>query len=229
MAAPLAAYLSTVKINVAAATTVMTNEACSLFSGSNPNAVYRITSAAHQIIDPNTAVVVKDNGVTLTPGTQYTLDYLFGFIKFVSYTPTTPITINGAWITTTPVQVAKKVSLEGKQDTSDITSFDSGGIRKRLGTIVGYSGSFDILENLQNVLDGASMTLASVLANGSLKMIEVSFGGTGRWRAWVLLDSGKVDAAVAGVVEGSVNFNSVTQGQGFVAAALALPSFSWGP
>ena len=67
---PRAGYTGTVKASGAAV--VMTAEACTSL-GSNR---YQITNTAKRIVDPNTALVVLENGVASV--LAYTFDHLFG-------------------------------------------------------------------------------------------------------------------------------------------------------
>lgn len=86
---------------------VMTNEACTFVSGKT----YQITNVAHQYIDIATTIVVKDNAVDHTVDVL-SIDFLTGKVTFkAAYTPTTPVTVTGAYIPVTAIAGAKTFTL----------------------------------------------------------------------------------------------------------------------
>lgn len=87
--------------------TSFTAEATSLFSGAADATVRQITTSSKNLWDIDTAIVVKDGVTTLTLGTDYNADYLYGRIGFQTYTPIGAITLDGAYLTPRLIGQAK--------------------------------------------------------------------------------------------------------------------------
>lgn len=108
----------------------VTDEATTLVTGKT----YRITNAAHRILDPGTTVVVEDNNVAVAAANILNIDYLYGMVTFqAAYTPTGPITITGAYVPTTRVCGANEWTLTQTAGNVDVTDMceaqDNGGFR----------------------------------------------------------------------------------------------------
>lgn len=160
---------------------VITNEACSLVVAGT----YQITNTARRILDPATAIVVKDNGVTVA-STFYSLDLLFGKVTFSGYSPTGAITITGAYLTVTAVAEVRSFSIEMKADLADNTTFDSGGARSKLPTLRDFMCSFEYLSTPVTDLDAGTagtQTLQSWREAGTAKLVEIKLGSV-YWRGW---------------------------------------------
>ena len=97
----------------------MTAEACSLVSGTT----YQVTNAAKRIIDPATAVTVKDAGTPIAAA-NVTIDYLFGLFT-PGQRPGWRVTVDASYLPTTTIAEAKSVDLNVAVDLVDSTSFDS--------------------------------------------------------------------------------------------------------
>lgn len=109
------------KINKGGTPTVMTGEACTLVSGKT----YQITNSAHRWISYLDTVTVKDNGVNQNANVQ-SIDYLFGTVTFKStYTPTTPITIDGKYLPMTQVAQGQSFTLTQTSATVDKSTFNT--------------------------------------------------------------------------------------------------------
>ena len=134
--------------------TTMTAEACSLVSGKT----YKITNAAHAVMDPATVPVVKGNAIVIANSNILNIDYLFGTVTFIpAYTPTTPITIDGKYLPMTVIGGAKTFNLQLSCSTIDTTTIAAaqanGGLR-----------TYDY--GLRNV--GLDLTDVYAVSNGAL-------------------------------------------------------------
>lgn len=97
--ANLASYKGRVYITAYNGTST-TGEACSNVSGK----IYQMDDATKQLMDPSVAVVVKDNGSTVSSGDISSIDYLFGKVTFdAGYTVTGPVTIDCDYLARTDV------------------------------------------------------------------------------------------------------------------------------
>ncbi len=220
MPLPTAAYGAVVYAS--GVSTVDTNEPASFLSGTNPNEVFQVTAAAKRVWDPTVAVTVKDNGTTLTPGTQYTFNYLFGRIQFVSYTPTTPVTVTGQYLPLVEAVLASKFEINIKQTLVDDTNFDTGGAVHRVATLTSYEGMISTFDIGNTVLDGVAGTWESWLLNATPKVMSILLGtGNSYFRTWALFESMKNSGAVAGVFDTGINWKSI------ISAGQAA-TFGWG-
>jgi hypothetical protein len=101
---------------------VMTAEAMSLVSGKT----YKITNAAHNVIDIGTAITVLDNAVAVDVDDILNIDYILGQVTFQSaYTPTTPITITGAYLPLTEIAGSRTFTLTQTSTAVDDTDIPS--------------------------------------------------------------------------------------------------------
>lgn len=219
MGLPIAAYGAVV--SASGVSTVNTNEPCAFVSGADPNKVYQVTNTAKRVWDPSVAIVVQDGGVTVAAN-LYSFNYLFGIIKFVGHTVTGAITVStGNYLPIVESVLASKFDLSAKQTLIDTTNFDSGGAVFRTAGLVGYEGSLSVFEPLNTVLDGASGTWQTWLLNSTPKLLDLQFGaGLSRFRTWILPESEKTSAAVAGAITGDVSWKSIVE--------LGLAGFGWG-
>lgn len=100
--------------------TTTTAEACSNVSGK----IYQVDDAAKQLIDPTVAVVVKDNGGTVSAGDISSIDYLFGKVTFdAGYSPTTPITMDYDYLARTELTQVTSVDVNWEMESLDVSSF----------------------------------------------------------------------------------------------------------
>ena len=188
-------YSSTVKVSGTAV--VITGEACTGLGGGQ----WQVTSAARRILDPYTAIVVKD-GVATVAATLYTVDILFGIITFVGYSPSGAITINAAYLPTTAVAEVKSFSLDMKADLADSTSFDSSGAKQKVATLSDFTASFDgyALPTLDlDAVAAGTQSLLSWLQGGTPKLLEVKLSSTHYWRGWGLLETEGLKTDVGGL------------------------------
>ena len=201
---PLAGYVAQIKLSGAAV--AMTAEPCGLVGGN----VFQITDASRRIVDPATAVVVKENGAptTLAP----TIDYLFGVITFPS-APTAPITIDGAFIPTYSVAECRGIAIGVSADLGDVSVFETSA-KKKLALLHDVSGSIDrLLLPLDDIdtVTGGTQSLDAWMIAGEWRVLDVLFAAGVRLRAFVIFGSYDVNASVEGLVEVSVAYEGAAQ------------------
>lgn len=164
-----AGYVAVLKKASGAAVT-MTGEAMSLVSGKT----YQITNVAHRIIDRDTAVTVLDNAIDHTADVV-NIDYLFGRVTFATgYTPTGPITITGAYRTTSVIAKGRSFNLTQTQepiDTSVYETVQANGGRKTwdygLKTVnLEVGGVFDATNAYIAALEARAETLIDITPDG---------------------------------------------------------------
>lgn len=109
----------TVRLRIAGTSTVMTAEPCALVSGKT----YRITDTAKRIVNRAVTYVVLDNAVAVAAANILSYDHLFGLVTFVAgYTPTTPITVTGAYFPTVAIGGSRTFTLTQTADAIDETT-----------------------------------------------------------------------------------------------------------
>lgn len=100
--------------------TTLTSEATTMINAHN----YQITTAARRVLDPATAVVVKD-GITNVNAQVKSIDYLSGTITFLlSYTVVGAITVSGKYLPMTQLAKGNAFTLTETGDAVDITVYE---------------------------------------------------------------------------------------------------------
>ena len=111
-----AGYVATLK--KASASTPTADEATTQVGTSKS---YQITDATHRLLDVNTPIVVSDGGVDKTTEVE-SIDFLNGIVTFLAaYAPTGAITVDGAYLSLTPIAGAKSFTLTQTAATKDTT------------------------------------------------------------------------------------------------------------
>lgn len=208
---PLPGHATRLKVSGTAA--AVTAEAHTFISGKT----YQVTNTARRIIDPATAWVVKDNGVTVAESNILTRDYLFGRVTFVGgYTVTGPVTGDFSYLPVATIGEVRSFSFTVSAELQDVTTYDSTGAKQKLAALVDGSGSFEFLSNALADTDagaGGDQSIASLLENGTPKLLEATLGAS-FLRAWVLPEGVEVAAEVSGLVVGTSNFSLAAQRAG---------------
>lgn len=211
------AYSTTV--NVGGTPTAIVDEPCT----ANSATVYQITNTAKRVLDPSVAVTVKANTV-VQAASAYTLDPLFGTITFGS-APTAPVTISCSYLPMLAVAEAKEVSVSASADMSDSSVFNTAGFKSHLATLKDFSGSLGVLS--RDAYDmGGGVTFLSALNGGLPVLIEIRPSGAGNYfRGWAILEKSEAKAGVAGLVEGTINFQGAARA---IAGETEGVCFGWG-
>lgn len=189
---PYAGYSGVVKSS--GTSTAMTNEACGLVSGK----IYQITATAKRVINPEVAVTVKDNSVTVA-ATNYSIDYLFGRITFIpAYTPTTPITITGEYLPLVDRATVKGWSFEESCDLDDATVLHATNHHHKVNPqLIDMSGKLDVLEALSDDPGSGTGKLRDLLIASTRKVLEITLGASGKaMRAFVMFNAESVPIQV---------------------------------
>lgn len=201
---PRAGYSGTVKASGVAV--VMTGEACTSLGGNR----YQVTNSAKRIVDPNTNLVVLENGIASV--LAYTFDHLFGIVSFPS-APTAPITVTGAYLPVESIAESKGFTVALSRDMLDTTSFDSAGARAKLAGLKDGTIKLDrvsAFDDIDTVTVGLQ-TVESRFAAGTPYVVELGLGGTDLFRAWCLTENLELGSAVDGLVTETVAFQLAPQ------------------
>lgn len=207
--APTAGFNGTLKIS--GTPTAFTGEATStVIAGTK----YRITNTSKRIIDPATAVTVKDNGVTKAAN-LYVIDYLFGFITFTGYSASGPVTIDGAFIPVLSVADVRGFNINRMRKLLDSTSLDfaqsNSAHRRYTVGLKEADGDMEVLDITDPDLDpGGGTVFLDVLAGaGTPKLLEMNMDGAGHYfRAWVLLEGINRSAPVDDLLKKTVKWRA---------------------
>jgi hypothetical protein len=157
-----AGYVASLKIT--GTPTSMTGEACSLVSGKT----YRITAATKRQIDPDSALTVLDNGVSVAAADIDNIDYLWGTVTFAAgYTIVGAITMTGKYLPTSVVARATGFTLTQTTDAIDDTDFanaqSSGGYRSYISGLKTVSLALNGIMSTTNDWRARLLTRSRVL------------------------------------------------------------------
>lgn len=211
---PLAAHGSTLKVSGTA--TAVTDEPTTSLGGG----VYQVTSTTRRAWEPSVAVVVADGGTPVS-STLWSFDYLYGRVTFNGYTPTGAVTVTGSYLPTYSVAEVTGFNFTFGPELLDRTSFDSGGVKQKLGGLLDGSGSVEFLSNPLDDVDtgaGGTQSLVTRHAAGTPMLLDVVFSSGLGFRAWIVLEGIEENAAAEGLVEGSAAFQLAPQRAGAVLA-----------
>lgn len=198
---PIAGHFATLKTDIAPVT--MAAEACVQVGTSQ---TYRISSAAHEILDPRTAVVVKDSGTAVAAASIAMIDFLFGKVTFVAgYTPTGAITIDGKYIPTVTVLTATEFSVTAKRAMLDKTALGSAWMEKLSGPLSVDLSFKSLAEPTDEYSTGLSMWADFNAATPKLAQIDLNGAGTaGVIRSWQIYSGLTKDIAFGGIQSSSL-------------------------
>ncbi len=179
---PIAGHRAAVKVSGDA--TPMTDEACTSLAANK----YQVTSTAKRILDPDTALTVKDNAVPLAVG-DYTVNYLFGIVTKASGNFTGPVTISGKYLSVLTIAEGVSVSISSQRAELETTVFGDTdrkympGLKHAEGEIEGLALPTDDLDPGAQVV-----TLDALRDNGTRKLLDVTLDPDAPkyWRGWVL-------------------------------------------
>lgn len=203
---PIASYNAAIRMNGAA--NAVTAEACALVVAG----VYQVTNTARRVWDPAVAVIVKDGGVTVS-ALLYTFDYLRGIVTFVGYSPSGAITVDGSWASMVSVAEGRAFSFAAMLDLADASIFGTA-FKVKQPTLSDVQASMEILSSPLLDLDGVTggvQSLVSFVENATVKVFEISLPSSFYLRAFVMVDSMEIAAAVEGLVGTTVNMQGASQ------------------
>lgn len=162
------------KIMKSGTATTMTDEAMELVSGKT----YKITATAKNVIDRLTAVVVKDNAVTVDAEDIESIDYLFGRVTFASgYTVTGPVTIDGKYLPLTQIGGANSFTLTQTANAIDNTDYEIAQGNDGFRT---YEYGLRTVSLALKGIHKASNAFATLLTARAECVIEINVDGSGK-------------------------------------------------
>lgn len=193
---------------LASTPTAVSGGSATLVSGKT----YRVAST-NCIWDPDTAVVVYDNGSPVASGDIATLDYLHGSVTFASgYTVTGPVTIDYSYFTRTQIAYAKAGSFRCERDLLDTSRFDTAH-RKRVAGLKTASGTISYIGFIG---DSVTSNVNTEFEAGTEYVIEFWWRVTGSYatiepyprKARCFIESLAPQADVEGLVEDTISWQS---------------------
>ena len=202
--AATAGYNAALKVGGTA--TTITDEATTELDAGPPQ-VFQITNAAKQVLDPATAVVIKDE-TTADVTDDFAIDFNTGTVTsetggYVS------VTISGKYIplhTVARVQVATINASVAELDKSSLgnayTEFDCGQMTAE--------GEINYLAALSDVLDGGSLTWQSLFDGRTMFLLQAEYASR-LFIAWVHLRGVPSELPQGGLVTHNISFKSASR------------------
>jgi hypothetical protein len=177
------------KINLGGVALALTNEACTAIADDAAGRHrYQITNAAKRVLDPNTAIVPKENagGTTTSAANIYAVDALAGIITYASgYTPVATVGITGKYIPRAALAYVKSAKSAIKLSTTPTTDLNQG-YEKCIPALLGWSGSLELFDDPTD----ATQNLATPLTGKTAVLLDLVPAGDAAndvRRGWVLL------------------------------------------
>ena len=184
-----------VVIKISGTATAFTTEATS----TSDNQTYQITNTVKRVWDRDTTPTVYDDAVETVE--SYTVNYLNGTITFASVDAERVITVTGNYLPMTTAAYAHDYSRTKNCTLNDITAFGDSYVQRQAG-MKSASGTLSQF----NVVD---TTFVDALVAGDPIVIEDEDDtGSEPNRFWALLSSAGVTAAVNGVQDQPVSWES---------------------
>lgn len=162
----------------------------------------QITASTKRIIDINQDIIVEVDGVAQTSG--YTVDTLNGTVLFTADQTGNVVTVTGYYVPTSTAAECHEWSNSITQDFEDTPRFQDEWNRKT-PTLKSASGSLSEWYNVDTYFSDA-------LIAGNPVVIELYAQDTlNPDRVWGVLNSVEMSAAVDGVAETSVSYESTNK------------------
>jgi hypothetical protein len=184
-------------LQIASASTAMTNEATTMAGGTTVlHSQFQITNAAKRAVDPTATVLVEidtsGTGSSYVTATGYTLDYLYGRVTFpTDQGASTLVRVSGAYMNRLPFLLANSVSLSCMRDLVESTAFAAGAGSAAKTRIADLEDCSVEIGHLSSVFDdvGAGLKLETLRAANTTFFVEVQVGGqTDFFRGWFLIE-----------------------------------------
>lgn len=193
--AATAGYLATV--SVTGTSTAMVAEVMGAVAGTT----FQISAASRQIVDPATAIVIKDAGVVW--GGTYTFDYLTGTVT-LSGAPGGAVTIDGNFLPARQIAQAYEVDVSLSRTLPDSSLLGSD-FTQRTPALGDITGSFACYDSGLNVY--TDVDLAQILVDGTTKVVEMDWNATNILRFFATFESIEASMAVDGVQTATASFS----------------------
>lgn len=173
------------------------------------------TEASTGVFAPSASITVTRSdgvgGFAPVPAAQYTLDRLSGAVVFASAQPEgTVVRVSGQFLTLAPAAEAKEFSYTLTGNNTDVSSFGDGHTRRQQ-SLKDASGSLSMWTS-------ADRRFESALVSGNPVILEFYSDSDNDpdLRAWAILSSDEMSAAVDGVQETSVEWEGTADADGRV-------------
>lgn len=170
---------SSIKIN-GGTSTAMADEG---MTDSGDGVTFYTTDSAKNVWDPDTTVVIKDNG-SAVDATTYTVDYKMGEVVFDS-APTGPVTVTGNYYTLYSLANARGFSASLSRTLPEDTVFSDTHVSRKAG-LADAAGTAEHLE-IGKTEYTTSEDMGDDMENGRYKLLECrpSALGSTCLRVWV--------------------------------------------
>lgn len=155
----------------------------------------QITTAANRILDPNSAVTVKDNAVAVSAANIAGIDYTTGIVTFVGgYTFVGAITVDGSYLPLLTVAEGRSYSIKRSRTRLDTTTFEHAASTKAHRTSLGRliaDVDLELLDADDTDLDAGAGTvvLQTLMDQATPKLLEIQLATGWYFRCWVLFPS----------------------------------------
>jgi len=193
------------KLSEGGVPTTLTDEATTQVGTSK---TYQITNAAKRVLDPATAIVVKENGAASSAANIVNVNALTGEVTFIAaHSPAAPVTLSGKYVPVAAVASVAEVSSNPKLNTADSGLINSSGMEMRAPTTMDWDGDFKLLEVL------SEQGFGDLLTGRTPVLLEVDHDGTGAavTRGWALLTGGGGGIKQKEIVSSDVKFTLYDQ------------------
>lgn len=173
--------------------------------------VYQITNDARRVIDPDAAIVVKANGVTVA-ASGYTINYLFGKITF-AVAPTAPVTIDYSYVPLSEACSIRGFSLSFERTELDVTTFctvnSDGNVRRKKMGLVDRNLTLDSVDDSADTSRGNRH--AELIQTDDVPVvvsIKPDRSSAREWRLRGFISMMEDTGEVEGLVTSSINFTA---------------------
>lgn len=169
---------------------------------------YQINDATKRVLDPDTAVTIKDGGVTVPSGNIAAVDFLFGTVTFASgHAPGGAVTITGKYIPLVQLLYSASVDVKIGRQKYDATRLSDDFVRSVAGKV---EVEAVLKTNEPFITDiGDGRTLAEMLNARTPVLVDVGFDAddTHALRFWsVLAGDASLDLKPEDIQRGSLTF-----------------------
>jgi len=190
-----------ITVKITGTSTAFLNEAT---TNAGDNKTYQITDSTKRVWDKSVSLTVEvstDGGTTWNPvSTGFTVQHLNGTIVFDTADASRLVRVSGNYLPLSAVAEVHEFTLTLTADTADDTTFGDSW-RTYVQTLKQITGSLARWAVTNTALRDA-------LTNATELVVEVNWTSTETWRFWALVNSDEVAAAVDGLADESVDFQS---------------------
>lgn len=204
------------KMSLGGIALVLTNEACTAIADDAAGRHrYQITNSAKRRLDPQTAIVPKENGGTQSTAAAniYEVDALAGIITYaLGYAPTVGagIGISGKYVPTTDLAYVKTAKSSLKLGTTPTTDINQPGFDKCMPALLGWGGSLELFDDPTDVAQDLATPLTGKTAV-LLELYPAGVAGNDVRRGWALLTQEGQDLDPGAALVNQVQFTLYDQ------------------